>query len=169
MKHVFNQGLFILAGILMLSNCSNKMQGRSTSEIEANRQQNELACRSMLEKHLDAVSNKDLATLKTTLVPEGDFYFVMPQSIIRTKVEDFIKEHEAWFKDKSWSFETRILSLSVGSEVAFAVVEIVYREPERNGAPYFNRMAVSYGMKKIKGRWYVAKDHACSLDKTKPK
>ncbi len=45
-----------------------------------------------------------------------------------------------------------------------AVTEIVYREPEREGKPYFNRMIVSYDLEKIDGKWYIIKDHASSIE-----
>ncbi|HHH50080.1 MAG TPA: hypothetical protein ENK52_03780 [Saprospiraceae bacterium] len=148
--------------------CSSPTPQKNEEESAAIKaSHNKEACKKLLQKHLDAVSNKDLETLKSTLTPTGDFYFVMPQSEITSKVEDFVKVHEQWFQDTTWTFDTKILMMDVGDKVAYAVVEIVYREPERNGKPYFNRMAVSYGLRKIDGNWYVSKDHACSLEKTK--
>jgi len=50
-----------------------------------------------------------------------------------------------------------------------AITEIVYREPERNGEPYFNRMIVSYVLEKIDGHWCIIKDHASSVEKSTDK
>ena len=50
--------------------------------------------------------------------------------------------------------------------MGIAHTEIMYREPERDGKPYFNRMAVGYALEKIDGRWYVVKDQMCSLEKS---
>ena len=74
--------------------------------------------------------------------------------------------HREWFKDEAWSFETKILNTEVGETMGIAITEIVYREPERNGVPYFNRMIVSYALKKIDGSWYIIKDHASSIEKS---
>ncbi len=163
---------FILSLIIaVLSSCSDASDAiqKKVGQSAYDKDQNELKCKALLQKHLDAVTNKDIKTLRSTLVPEGDFYFIMPQSEIMTRASDFAAFHEKWFQDTTWTFETKILDMNIGREIAFAVVEIIYREPERNGVPYFNRMAVSYGLKKINGNWYVAKDQACSLEKTKPK
>jgi len=81
-------------------------------------------------------------------------------------VDSFLAFHEAWFQDTSWTFTTEILNVEVGPEVGMAVTEVVYREPERDGVPYFNRMIVSYTLRKTDGKWYVIKDHATSAEKS---
>ena len=52
----------------------------------------------------------------------------------------------------------------MGDKMGMAVTEIVYRETEREGKPYFNRMIVSYDLEKIDGKWYIIKDHASSIE-----
>lgn len=65
--------------------------------------------------------------------------------------------------------ETKIVNVKVGDKIGMAVTEAMYREPNRNGSPYFNHMMVSYDLEKIDDKWYVIKDHASSIEKTKPK
>ncbi len=48
-----------------------------------------------------------------------------------------------------------------------ATTEFLYKELERNGKPYFNKMIVSYTLEKTDGNWYIIKDHASSIEKTK--
>lgn len=119
-----------------------------------------------LEKHLKAVSDQDLATLKSTLSPEGDMILILPQSPMRTKVEEFMSFHEEWFQDTTWSFEPKILHTDVHPEMGIAIVESLYSEPERNGKPYYNKMLISYALRKMDGEWYIVKDHACSIEKS---
>ncbi|MBK8968470.1 MAG: nuclear transport factor 2 family protein [Saprospiraceae bacterium] len=125
-----------------------------------------LAFTACLQKHLDAVSNKDLPGLESTLSPDGNMQLILPNREITNTVAEFVDMHRDWFQDTSWTFETKILNAEVGPEIGAATTEIMYREPNRNGKPFFNRMAVSYTLKKINGRWYVIKDHACSLEKS---
>lgn len=65
-----------------------------------------------------------------------------------------------------WTFETRILNHELGRDLAMVAVEIIYRETEQDGQPYFNRMIVSYDLIHKGGSWYVIKDHASSVPKS---
>ncbi|MTI31357.1 hypothetical protein E1171_11095 [Cytophagales bacterium RKSG123] len=98
--------------------------------------------------------------------PRGNMQLILPQSKIKNSVEEFVNMHEEWFKDKTWTMETKILNTKIGDKIGMATTEAMYREPERNGKPYFNHMVVSYVLEKIDGQWYVIKDHASSIEKT---
>ena len=120
----------------------------------------------VMEQHLLAVSQKDLPALAKTLDPDGHMQLILPQSEIREGTAAFLTFHEQWFATGDWTFETRILNHELGRDLAMVVVEIVYREPERDGQPYFNRMIVSYDLIHKGGQWYVIKDHASSVEKS---
>lgn len=117
-----------------------------------------------MQKHLDAVTNRDIETLKSTMSPEGEMQLILPGSEIIYSVDGFMDYHEEWFSDSTWTFETKILNTRMGDKMGMAVTEIVYRETEREGKPYFNRMIVSYDLEKIDGKWYIIKDHASSIE-----
>lgn len=105
--------------------------------------------------------------MESTLSPTGEMRLILPATEIISSVDGFMEYHRAWFKDTTaWTFETKILNTKIGDRVGMAVTEVIYREPERNGKPYFNRMNVSYVLEKIDGEWYVIKDHASSVEKT---
>ena len=120
----------------------------------------------VLQIHLEAVSEKNIEKLIATLPPDSNFLFILPNTFPTTSSIDFIEFHAEWFKDKSWTFETKILETNIGETMGIALVEILYEEPERNGKPYYNKMAVSYALKKINNKWYVVKDHASSIEKS---
>ena len=119
-----------------------------------------------LEKHLNAVSSKDLAKLESTLPPDGKYFLMLPRSETTSTSAEFLKMHEEWFTDTTWTFQTKIVYSDVGVQMGLAIVDVMYQEPDRNGQPYFNKMVVSYTLKKFDGKWYVATDHASSLQKT---
>ena len=91
---------------------------------------------------------------------------ILPQSKITYTSKEFLDMHKEWFQDTTWTFETKILNSKVDGNLGIATVEILYKEPDRNGKPYFNRMAVGYVLEKEDGKWYVIKDQACSLEKS---
>jgi hypothetical protein len=127
---------------------------------------NSEAFRATLDKHLNAVVNSDLPALKSTLSPEGKMQLILPGMEIIATANGFIEYHEEWFKSSNWTFETEVLNTEIGPKYGFAVVEVVYREPDRDGLPYFNRMIVSYDLEQLDGNWYVVKDHASSVEKS---
>ncbi len=120
-----------------------------------------------LNMHLDAVKNKDFEALKRTMpAPEEAFHLILPNGAMMTKSGDFLNAHEEWFQDTTWTMETQILYTSNGPDYGIALVEATNREPERNGKPYFHKMAISYGLKKVNDNWLVIHDHASTLEKS---
>lgn len=139
---------------------------QQTTKPDVNAQSEREAVIALLEKHLTAVSNKDLTTLAETLPPDGKMQLILPASEIIETTAGFMQFHETWFKHPNWTFETEILNVTVSSDLAMAVVQSMYREPLRDDKPYFNRMIISYDLKKVAGKWYVLKDHASSVEKS---
>jgi len=153
--------------LLFISSCTEKEENKSIDK-EAH-EENVKEFTSTLQKHLNAVSNKDPKTLRSTMSPDGKMQLILPSSEILYSVDSFMVFHESWFEDTTWTFETKIINTEVGEKLGIGITEVIYREPERNGAPYFNRMIVSYALEKKEDKWYIIKDHASSIEKTKPK
>ena len=133
----------------------------------SNERENREQFTNLLQTHLNAVSEKNIDKLIATLPPDSNFLFILPNSSPTKLSKDFIEFHTEWFKDASWTFEPKIITTNISEDMGIALVEVLYKEPDRNGKPYFNRMSVSYALKKINDNWYVIKDHASSIDKTK--
>lgn len=127
---------------------------------------NEAAFKEAMQRHLEAVASRDLKNLAATLSSDGKMQLILPGSEIMETTDEFLKYHQEWFRDTTWTFEPKILNVRVGDRVGMAVTEVIYREPERDGKPYFNRMIVSYTLEKQEGKWYVVKDHASSVEKS---
>ncbi len=162
--------LFCVASITLNSCNSVSEEKKATSIIEEQKDKSklndELKFTQTLQNHLDAVSNKDLKSLQSTLSPDGAMILILPGSETTTTVTEFMDYHKEWFAVPDWTFETEILYTDIGDHFGMAITEIVYREPNRDGVPYFNRMTVSYDLKKIDGNWYIVKDHASSIEKS---
>ncbi|MGB5554201.1 MAG: nuclear transport factor 2 family protein [Flavobacteriaceae bacterium] len=161
--------LYFLTAIMLqfsIVSCGEKAEKENRKD---DFEQNEEMFVSTMQKHLDAVSNRDLSILESTMSPDGKMQLILPETEIIDGVSGFMEYHKEWFKDSSWTFETKILNTNLGDDFGMAITEIIYREPERNGEPYFNRMIVSYDLEKIDGRWYIIKDHASSVEKSTDK
>ncbi len=158
-----NSSLLILFLTLSILACADEPKLNSaTTENKAS----SAACRETLETHLDAVSKRDIRTLRETLSPDGDMEFMMGGLERMIGATDFAEFQASWFQDSSWTFETDILHLEVGETLASATVEAMYREADRDGQPYFNRLHISYVLRKHGDEWYIIKDHASSAEKS---
>ncbi len=139
------------------------------NQINSNPKDNEKEFIELMKKHLDAVSNKDIESLASTMSPNLNMQLILPQTEIIEGVEAFLDYHKEWFKDTTWTFTTKILNVEVDRNIGMAITEVLYQEPERDGKPYYNRMTVSYLLKKYDDKWYVIKDHASSVEKSTEK
>ena len=155
----------LLCTLLFLLACQSE-EKMALSETGKRTVSDSISFVQLLHKHLNAVSNKDLATLSTTFSPKGDMQLILPQSEITSTSKEFLDMHEEWFADTPWTFTPTILRTDIGQDYGSAIVETMYREPERNGKPYFNRMIVTYLLRKEGGQWFVIQDHASSIEKT---
>ncbi len=162
----FLRYLIILFFICSVTSCNEKnISNDNKNQVE----HNEEMFITTMEKHLSSVSKRDLSTLKSTMHPNGKMQLILPGSEIINGVDGFVEYHKEWFNDSTWTFETKILNTDIGKTFGMAITEIVYREPERDGKPYFNRMIVSYDLEKVNGNWYIVKDHASSTEKSTDK
>ena len=165
MKFSWKLGDILFFILFLCYACQERDVEKTRSNIE-DKVTSEKLFVSTMQKHLDAVSNRDLESLKSTMSPDGKMQLILPGSEIINSVDSFIAYHVEWFQDTTWSFETKILNTEIGDQLGMAITQIIYREPERDGKPYFNRMMVSYVLEKKDGKWYVIKDHASSVEKS---
>lgn len=163
-----NKLLIVLGYVLLTSffnSCKEAPEKQIDVVIQDQANNNELAI-AVMQKHLKAVSNRDIEKLASTLSPDGDMLLILPGTEIIEKASGFIENQSEWFETTNWTFETKILHSEVGETVASMVVEAIYKEPERDGKPYFNRMHISYVLKKVKGDWFVIRDHMVTVEKS---
>jgi len=131
-------------------------------------QQDSIEFNTSLEKHLNSVSNKDMETLKTTLLePNELMILILPNGSLTTTSKEFLAIHEDWFKDTTWTIDFVITYSNNSNNFGIALVESIYKEPDRNGKPYFNKMLITYVMKKVNNKWFAIKDHASTIEKSK--
>jgi len=159
-KNLKNLSILLLS-VMLITSCSNQIH-----HDKINQAKNKKMFITILTKHLKAVTNRDLESLLSTMSPTGEMQLIVPQTEVLTSVDAFMNYHKEWFAAPNWTFETKILNTKVFDDFGMAIVEIIYREPQRNGVPYFNRMIVSYDLEKIDNNWYIIKDHASSVQKS---
>ena len=158
----------LAGGLALLGTPGCERPAAEQSAAAAGPAADSLACAAALTAHLRAVSSRDLAGLAATLSPRGDMQLTLQARPISRSVDTFLAFHEGWFADTSaWTWDGRILDLEAGCRLCVSTVEATYREPDRDGAPYFNRMAVGYTLRREDGgAWRVVRDQAVSLERS---
>lgn len=160
---------FLLFAVALLTSLPFSCKEETTLTKESKEQvetSNKDMALATMQKHLDAISNRDLKTLQSTLSPEGNMQLILPGTEIIEKTDGFMDYHREWFKATNWTMDSKVLNSEVGETLAMIIVESIYKEPERDGKPYFNRMHISYNLKKINDKWYIIKDHMASVQKS---
>ncbi|MDB4292742.1 nuclear transport factor 2 family protein [Maribacter sp.] len=147
------------------SSCKNEPEKKLEAVVQNKTGNKELMLAAM-QTHLDAISNRDLKILESTLSPEGTMQLILPGTDIIENTAGFMDYHREWFKSAGWTIDSKILNSEAGETMAMVIVESLYQEAERDGQPYFNKMIVSYALKKINKKWYVIKDHMASVQKS---
>lgn len=161
-----NYKIFSTILIVFIFIASSCISTNASNQKHISQTESESLFIAQLSKHLNAITNKDLEALRSTMSPRGNMQLILPNQEIMYTVDSFMKFHEDWFKIPNWTFDTKILHTKIGHDIGIAITEMMYREPERNGKPYFNRMIVSYALEKINNNWYIIKDHASTVEKT---
>lgn len=138
----------------------------SAEEIKAKQKQNSKSFHTALRKHTKAISDRDLETLKTMMSPDGLMHLIRPSTAVVYTTDNYIRYHESWFQDPNWSIKFSITDSEVGEEVGMAITDVLYEVPDRNGKPYWNKMVISFVLKKMDGNWYVISDHSGSVQKS---
>ena len=154
--------------VILFGSCTTQSEKEAEATGRSTPDQNDSSMVTLMQRHLDAVSNRDLETLQATLSPQGKMQLILPDTEIMNSADEFMAYHREWFQDTTWTFDAKILNTETGDRLGMAITEIVYREPDRNGKPYYNRMIVSYDLEKTNGQWYVIKDHASSVERSRP-
>lgn len=138
---------------IILSSCANHKASQSLSFIDT------------MEIHLSSIVKKDIELMKKTIPLEGDLYLTLPDGSMTSTVKEFVDGQGSWFKSEGWSFANKIIKHEHGKQFGYVLVIADYKEADRKGKPYHHQMFVSYDLKKVKGKWFVVKDHASTIKK----
>ena len=132
--------------------------------------QDESKARAKLDKLLTSLEKKDVVGLKEVMSNSDNMELIFTSGDITSSTAEFIEFHEKWFQDSSWTMRHEIVNFKYHGNFATATVKAFYKEPDREGSPYFHNMMVSYVLKELEnGEWSIIKDQATTFDKAKDK
>jgi uncharacterized protein (TIGR02246 family) len=124
------------------------------------RSEDEAAIRNLIESWAAAVRRKDLAAILQNHSPDIVMFDVPPP--FQAKGIDAYKK--SWDLFYSWTneaipFDIHELSITAGSDVAFAVATLGCAEPGAGGKQKSLDFRLTIGLRKIDGQWIITHEH----------
>lgn len=110
-----------------------------------------------LQIHLDALQKKDLASFSATISSDS-ITLIMPNGTLINNRKDFIELHEEWFSDEDWRLNYEVINIEETSEIAYALLSVVYDDCDREGNPVSMNYYLNLIFKKYKEDWLLVFD-----------
>lgn len=111
-----------------------------------------------LQKHLDAVANRDLDALLATVSQKPGLTLVMPNGKIIAGFVAYRDFHQTWFADPDWTFSPKVESTLLTPELCHAAIAVEYKDLDREGNPYEQKLYLSLLFRLEQGHWLLVHD-----------
>ncbi|HBP01428.1 MAG: hypothetical protein UY41_C0009G0015 [Candidatus Moranbacteria bacterium GW2011_GWE1_49_15] len=116
---------------------------------------------SALQKHFDAITNRDLNAFKSHLTQNETLYTIVQNGHAFTTPEETIAIHKEWFKDPNWIWEGSVVHKVVGEDIAMALVKYDYRAKAED-KPFSTWLTYVFQLED--NEWRIIHDHNTALD-----
>ena len=113
--------------------------------------------RETLDKHLQAIQDRDLTALAATL-PDDEICVVMSDGKVVRSVKEFVDAHRGWFAMKNWRLGIDPLCTYETAGMGVAVMRLDYREEPPGRDPVRQASVLTLIFQKKKGRWVMVLD-----------
>ena len=114
-----------------------------------------------LQRHLDAITNRDLQAFKAHLTGGDVMYTIVQNGHAFTTPGELADIHEQWFKDPDWSWQGTVVHQVVGEDMAMALIRYQYRPKPKDES--FSTWLV-YVFQLQGGEWRLIHDQNTALD-----
>ena len=109
--------------------------------------------RQTLERHLEAIQERDLAKLADTVASE-DIVLIMADGKLVRSTAEFLEAHRGWFAMPGWTLATREVALFEADRLAVAVLQLDYREPPNVRSESYLTLV----FERRDGKWLMVQD-----------
>jgi uncharacterized protein (TIGR02246 family) len=121
-----------------------------------------LSFRETLQRHLDALQNRDLGALADT-VAEDALILIGADGRLTRSAREFLDAHRGWFEMRHWTLHATPLEVREGADVAFAVLHLLYCE-DAPGKPALRQQShLTLVFACEDGRWRMVLDQNTPL------
>jgi uncharacterized protein (TIGR02246 family) len=119
---------------------------------------NEAAFRKTLERHLGAVSQRDMAGILATITAGPELTLVFPDGSLKTSRDEYLAFHKEWFAETNWSMRFKPQVVIVTDSMATALTEATYTELDGPKAKQPRYSWVSFTFIREGGEWRLRYD-----------
>jgi ketosteroid isomerase-like protein len=111
-----------------------------------------------LNKHLNAIQERNLGTLMRTLPENGDLILILPNGRMMRTVTEYINFHREWFDDQDWAVSTELVAKKEGADLSFATLNVEYKDVDADGKPIMMLLLLNLIFEKREGQWVLVHD-----------
>lgn len=145
---------FILNGIFRWHSINGLMQ----SDDEFRRFELITGFTQTLDKHLKALQEKNLTSFLETINQHGELSLVFPNGRLLTGAAEVIDFHREWFSDPDWSIQAEIVRKLETSELAFALLRVIYDDVNHAGQPISKHFFLNLIFQRQGENWLLVHD-----------
>jgi len=113
--------------------------------------------RETLDKHLRAISARDLEALIETLPPD-DLVLIMSNGKVVRSVAEFVEAHRGWFEMPSWELQTSPIHVFETDDVGAAVLRLDYSDLNADHTRFHESSILTLVFALRQGRWVMVHD-----------
>lgn len=116
-----------------------------------------MSFRAVLERHLQAIRDKDLAALADTVAAD-ELVLVMADGKVTRRTSDFLAAHRGWFAMDHWSLAAEPIHVHETFDTGVAVLRLDYREspPGQSTARQESILTLVFQLRE--GKWLMVLD-----------
>jgi ketosteroid isomerase-like protein len=82
-----------------------------------------------LQAHLEAVQARDLAAFEATITRASGMTLIFPDGRALGTRREVLDLHREWFAEAGWTWEPEVVTTTVGTDLAYALVRYRYGDP----------------------------------------
>jgi ketosteroid isomerase-like protein len=113
--------------------------------------------RETLEKHLRAITQRDLTALAETL-SDGPIVVITSDGRLVRSAADFLEMHQGWFASRTWRLGFEEVSVTEGADLGVAVLRLDYQDEPAGQAPAREASYLTLVFARRGGVWVMIQD-----------
>lgn len=117
-----------------------------------------------LERHLQAVQDRDLKTFLATIADDGSLTMILPNGSLLDSYEEIVELHEEWFADPDWQLTTELINKHASSEMASALLLVNYQDVDEAGGSVQFQYFLNLIFANRSGKWLLIHDQNTIID-----
>ncbi len=117
-----------------------------------------------LERHLQAVQDRDLDAFLSTVAQDGSLTMILPNGSLLDDYAEIVELHEEWFADPEWQLTTELVTEHETSAMGVALLLVTYQDVDEAGEPIQFQYFLSLTFAKHAEEWLLIHDQNTVLD-----